>query len=265
MRIQSPDPKPRSEGDYMVDPTPGYGKPTADIWLDEKGELRLLWLDEGDCERLIRAAAEALKDIRRYASQMAAPHGRARIYQGTCQLCGKPEDDELHAEVITDSERTCPEVNPDGDWPCHRGGDHGVHRDANGGEWRTDLDAPGCDSYSLKGDGCIATESHWLHRDKAGHKWLSPESDPGGPEADDDESGEDATVAIAESSQAERAAATEFTTSSMPGHTSARCLRPRQHSDELDGAVVDCDVAEHHTPVTDDGRTYSDEPASVTA
>ena len=40
------------------------------------------------------------------------------------------------AEAITDSERTCPEVN-NGEH-CHRGGDHGVHRDANGDEWRTD-------------------------------------------------------------------------------------------------------------------------------
>ena len=45
----------------------------------------------------------------------------------------------LDPPVITDSERTCPEVNPDGSGEhCHRGGDHGVHEDANGDEWRTD-------------------------------------------------------------------------------------------------------------------------------
>ena len=98
MRFQSPDPKPRVDGDYLVDATAGYGKPYADIHLDEKGELRLRWLDEGDCERLIRAAAKALEEIRRYTAQMTAPHGRRRIHRGTCQLCGKPEDDELHAE-----------------------------------------------------------------------------------------------------------------------------------------------------------------------
>lgn len=38
---------------------------------------------------------------------------------------------------ITDSERTCDQANPlSGSW-CHRGGDHGVHRDTNGDEWRT--------------------------------------------------------------------------------------------------------------------------------
>ena len=42
--------------------------------------------------------------------------------------------------------------------------------------------APGCESYSLKGDGCVITESHWLHRARTGYTWLSPESDLGGPE-----------------------------------------------------------------------------------
>jgi hypothetical protein len=45
-------------------------------------------------------------------------------------LAGRPEP------VITDSERTCPHAN-NGE-PCTRSGDHGVHRDANGDEWRTD-------------------------------------------------------------------------------------------------------------------------------
>lgn len=48
------------------------------------------------------------------------------------------------APVITDSERDCDERNPDGSGePCHRGGDHGVHRDSNGDEWRTDLPKAG--------------------------------------------------------------------------------------------------------------------------
>ncbi len=46
---------------------------------------------------------------------------------------------EMAPPVITDSERTCDERNPDGSGePCHRGGDHGVHRDTDGEEWRTD-------------------------------------------------------------------------------------------------------------------------------
>ena len=91
---------------------------------------------------------------------------------------------------------------------------------------------PACESYSLKGNGCTVTESHWLHKDKTGHKWLSPEDDLGGPEAEP----------------------VEFTTSSLPWSTSARCLRPGEHSAQMAGAVVDCDVAEHHA-ITDSERT----------
>lgn len=45
---------------------------------------------------------------------------------------------EMDPPVITDSDRTCDQANPGtGAW-CHRGGDHGVHRDTDGEEWRTD-------------------------------------------------------------------------------------------------------------------------------
>lgn len=47
---------------------------------------------------------------------------------------------EMDPPVITDSERTCQQVNPDGSGEhCTRGGDHGVCKDSNGDEWRTDL------------------------------------------------------------------------------------------------------------------------------
>ena len=107
MRISSPDPKPRESGDYDFYVTPGYGAPTADIYLDEKHDLALRWINLEDCERLIKAVALAADKLRVYRAQMAALHGRGRLYEGTCQLCGKPEDDELHAEperlVISES------------------------------------------------------------------------------------------------------------------------------------------------------------------
>lgn len=107
MRIESPDPKPRSEGDYRIYFSNGYGNPTGDIYLDEQHTLRLSWLDEGDCDRLIKAAAEIKQRIITARAEMSAPHGTRHLYHGTCQLCGKPEDDELHAEakplVISDS------------------------------------------------------------------------------------------------------------------------------------------------------------------
>lgn len=104
MRIRT-SPTPRTEGDYRVEITPGYGDPNGDIWLDEKGELRLQYLNEDDCARLIHAATEIREKIAEIRAQMAAPHGRMRIYQGTCQLCGKPEDHEDHANEPSLHER----------------------------------------------------------------------------------------------------------------------------------------------------------------
>lgn len=97
MRIEKPDPKPRSEGDYETYVGNGYGNPTGDIYLDEQRTLRLNWLDEGDCDRLIKAAAAIKQRIIIARAEMTAPHGTRYVYQGRCQLCGKPEDDELHA------------------------------------------------------------------------------------------------------------------------------------------------------------------------
>lgn len=99
MRIDLPNPKPRDNGDYQVDVTSGYGKPNADIRLDEKGHLRLQYLDEGDCDRLIRAAAMAKEQILRYRAEASVWHGRAHFYEGECQLCGKLSDDTLHADA----------------------------------------------------------------------------------------------------------------------------------------------------------------------
>ena len=98
MRLDTPTLKPIEDGDYHADVTKGYGNPTGDIWLDEKGSYRLQWLDAADCDRLIKAAAEIKSKVLAYRAEMEAPHGRRHIYKGTCQLCGKPEDDELHAE-----------------------------------------------------------------------------------------------------------------------------------------------------------------------
>lgn len=102
MQLDTPQPKPRTEGDYRVDVTKGYGNPTADIILDEKGDLRLQWVSLEDCDRLIKAATEAREKIARFRAEMAAPHGHRHFYKGTCQLCGKPADEatELHAEPV---------------------------------------------------------------------------------------------------------------------------------------------------------------------
>lgn len=143
MRIDSPDITPPASGDYRTRVSKGYGDPSGSIILDETTHLELERIRPEDCDRLIRALAEIKTGILAYREKSLLPHGDDHFYQGTCQLCGKPEDDELHAEaapVIPPAERDCDQVNPDGSGEhCYRGGDHGVHRDSNGTEWRTDL------------------------------------------------------------------------------------------------------------------------------
>jgi hypothetical protein len=155
MRIDTPQPTPRSEGDYRVDPTSGYGEPWADIWLDEKGDLRLQYLKADDCDRLIRAAVDAKAAILGYQAQAAAWHGTARIHQGQCQLCGKPEADELHAAA----------VNPDAPAPGDGQHDEDPRQLPAAAE-----DGPGCCSYQ-DGYKCVLTGEHELHRDELGNRW----------------------------------------------------------------------------------------------
>jgi hypothetical protein len=99
VRIDSPDPKPRDSGDYEIWISKGYGDPAGTITLDEEGDLVLRNITIGDCDRLIKAACEIKQKLTAYRAEMAAPHGRRHIHKGTCQLCGQPEDDELHAEA----------------------------------------------------------------------------------------------------------------------------------------------------------------------
>lgn len=98
MRIDQPDPHPREDGDYDTYTTGGYGQPNATIFLDEERKLRLGHVTLADCERLMAALAKILPELVRYNYLLTVAHGRGDIYKGTCQLCGKPEDDELHAE-----------------------------------------------------------------------------------------------------------------------------------------------------------------------
>lgn len=74
----------------------GYGRPHGVIRLSDDARLRYVY--EDDCDRLIKAAAAIKEGIRASRAKAAQPHGSKHFWQGTCQLCGKPEDDELHAE-----------------------------------------------------------------------------------------------------------------------------------------------------------------------
>jgi hypothetical protein len=95
MRIDTP--SLRADG-FKVDLNPGYGKPWGDILLTEDGCTRLQWVHEDDCDQIIKAAAELKSQIIDSRTRAAVPHGRGHLFKDRCQLCGKPEDDELHAE-----------------------------------------------------------------------------------------------------------------------------------------------------------------------
>jgi hypothetical protein len=102
MKVRGPNPSPRESGDYHIYVTSGYGDPNGAIYLDEDRTLELARLDEADCDRLIKAACEIKRRVAAHRAEMAAPHGMHYIYQGTCQLCGKPADDPdaLHGDPV---------------------------------------------------------------------------------------------------------------------------------------------------------------------
>lgn len=108
MEITRPEPRPRSEGDYDVYVSAvAYGKPYAKIYLDDAKHLAIADIRLEDARRLAKAAAQIEQELSAAHARMTAPHGSEHFYQGTCQLCGKPENDRLHAEpeplVISDS------------------------------------------------------------------------------------------------------------------------------------------------------------------
>jgi hypothetical protein len=99
VRIQAPDPQPRGDGEYRtyVNGT-AYGRPYGEITLDEGGALTLGGIALDDARRLAAAATRVEQELASAHARMTAPHGRRYVYEGTCQLCGKPEDDGLHAD-----------------------------------------------------------------------------------------------------------------------------------------------------------------------
>jgi hypothetical protein len=108
MKVKSPDPQPRESGDYKTYVNGvAYGKPYAKIYLDEDETLVLGGITLDDARRLAAAATRVEQELAAAHARMAAPHGRDDFYNGTCQLCGKPEDDGLHADpavTVTEDE-----------------------------------------------------------------------------------------------------------------------------------------------------------------
>ena len=120
MRIHVPAPRPRDEGEFQVRVNPGdpVHPPFAIIALSENSSTEICLDDLDDARRLVRAACEALRKLE------ASTKGDAHEYRPggeRCDECGQGEYSDIHA-VITDSERDCDEVNPDGGWNCNEQG-----------------------------------------------------------------------------------------------------------------------------------------------
>jgi hypothetical protein len=98
MEVRTPRPAPIGDGDYQTYTDAAYGNPYGTIHLAEGYSLDLADVHVDDCDRLIRAASRVRDQLLGFQAKMAAPHGRKHLWHATCQLCGKPEDDELHAE-----------------------------------------------------------------------------------------------------------------------------------------------------------------------
>jgi hypothetical protein len=84
---------PRSTGDYTVELNPGRGNPFAQITLDEDGLLALNMLSVDDCDRMIKAAAEAKALLIEHAHDKDKPHEYRAVRGEVCLVCGKPEDE----------------------------------------------------------------------------------------------------------------------------------------------------------------------------
>ena len=152
------------DGDLPVRMNPGNGDPFGII---EFGDAELVIESDADAERVIKAAALSIA----MRKMIGAPHQfESDAYPGArhghCLHCGMLSKWADHdPPVITDSERTCPEYN-NGEH-CHRGGDHGVHRDANGDEWRTDGEPN--PPHHVTADEKACTGAGWNDEDISGY------------------------------------------------------------------------------------------------
>lgn len=91
-----------------------------------EGMAAALNFEEATAARRAERAAQA-------GRQAAAPAQADDEYR----LTPKGEEVAGAEAVITDSERTCGQANPDSGAWCHKGGSHAEHRDTDGETWTT--------------------------------------------------------------------------------------------------------------------------------
>jgi hypothetical protein len=155
MKIQAPDPQPRHDGEYHTWVNGiAYGAPYGVIYLDEGRALALQGITLDDARRLAVAAARVERQLAAAHAQMAASHGRGYIYEGTCQLCGKPEGDGLHAEPAIAAADD--EPLPDCAAPGCGHGEHAHYRPQDGPLAKGPCADCACPAYALPQDETAA-------------------------------------------------------------------------------------------------------------
>lgn len=110
------------------------GRGFAVIQLDELGHVDLVFNEPEEFDRLIIAASAGKQKLINARAQHDFHPGDGN----RCLDCGVLKAHHVEP-VITDSERTCDQANPESGAWCHKSGEHELHRDTNGDEWRTDL------------------------------------------------------------------------------------------------------------------------------
>jgi hypothetical protein len=270
------------EGDLAVTVNPGKGSPWATIYLNEDSSVSLQWLTEGDCDQLIKAAADAKQQVLDARAKAAAPHKPWMSIPDTgCLHCGKPEADELHAEPA------CPSVAEHSGRQCTEPGAHAVHRNGRI-VWGPGVTEPAGEGGVLFGpfddtdeDGPMDDDAELRRADAAvcGFKWTGgsparehtctrpPHGNAGPGHAEGPvplaQSDADATAVLAESI----ATGTPVLVTEDGGF----CPAFTGPDDELDVTLY-CDRqaghdGSHHAPGPDEGSevAWSDETAEVPA
>jgi hypothetical protein len=136
------------DGELLTEMNAGGSEPFGCINFGRDGGY-IAVKNDADAERLIRAAHRiiAMRHMLGKPHAFAPGDATAGVDKHDCIHCGMNATWADHAEpappVITDSERTCPEQNPEtGAW-CHQDGKHAEHLDTDGETWRTDLEVAG--------------------------------------------------------------------------------------------------------------------------
>lgn len=197
MQIRTPRAQLR-DTDFGIRLNGGRGEPFATIELDENYETEIVVESLGDCDRLLRAAAAAKALLIEHADDKDKPHKYRAPAGKPCLVCGKSENEPLHAgpaiegTVVKRGEHPYPvpcratTLIKDGMGGttayCTREAGHGgLHHDGPAAEWGDEPAVCGARPYPAGSEGDDGTQCVLpAHGDDVPHDDGVP-IDPGQP------------------------------------------------------------------------------------